>query len=473
MARVVSIIWLGIVLFGLAGVALLLTLALLLSQSGVILPSSGTPNLAASALPPGGAARLGLVALRNGVGQVVAGVALLPAARRNAARLLPIEPSRHVHGIALSLVLGATIVNLGQLLALGGRPPMLEMVALIPEQSATQQLLGIVYPFLWNVPGAIIAAGWPVARTFRGAVRRLGLVRPTVRWVATGIVVGLAMVVGATLLDTAISMIWNILGWERTDMSAFGNLLRAAMSPVGAVLIGVTAGLGEEMIIRGALQPRLGIILSNLFFTSLHAYQYSLGGSPQCLRRRCSARRRARSEQHHNVEYCPWRVQLHAGHAFRSGIVAVTLPIGVETLKRKIWLRRSANVQIYAFPASGASGKHLFVHGIGVLRMRRRCYSTLLCILCEKIKPRCREPFDGKVQSASNSDQTFIPLRFCANSVEVGVLLRRYAWTSTLVPTAAQLYNTAATSSGRLTHPWLKRTPEPKLVCRGGRHQCW
>jgi uncharacterized protein len=277
-ARLVSIIWLGIVLFGLAGVALLLTLALFFSQSGVLSPSGGTPNLAAPVLPPGGAARLGLVALWNGVGLVVAGLALLPAARRNAARLLPIEPSRHVHGIALSLVLGATMINLGQLLALGGRPSMLEMVALIPEQSATQQLLGIVYPFLWNVPGAIIAAGWPVARRFRGAVRRLGLVRPTVRWIATGIVVGLAMVVGATVLDTAISAIWNILGWERTDMSAFENLLGAAMSPVGAVLIGVTAGLGEEMIIRGALQPRLGIILSNLFFTNLHAYQYSWDG---------------------------------------------------------------------------------------------------------------------------------------------------------------------------------------------------
>lgn len=47
-----------------------------------------------------------------------------------------------------------------------------------------------------------------------------------------------------------------------------------AISPIGALVIGVTAGLGEELGVRGVLQPRLGIWLSNLFFTSLHAFQY-------------------------------------------------------------------------------------------------------------------------------------------------------------------------------------------------------
>ncbi|MDQ5852454.1 MAG: CPBP family intramembrane metalloprotease, partial [Chloroflexota bacterium] len=59
---------------------------------------------------------------------------------------------------------------------------------------------------------------------------------------------------------------------------AFDRLLGAAISPAGAVLIGITAGLGEELAVRGVLQPRLGILLSNLFFTSLHAFQYSFDG---------------------------------------------------------------------------------------------------------------------------------------------------------------------------------------------------
>ncbi len=39
-------------------------------------------------------------------------------------------------------------------------------------------------------------------------------------------------------------------------------------------MIGVTAGVGEEMVVRGVLQPRLGILVSNLFFVGLHAFQY-------------------------------------------------------------------------------------------------------------------------------------------------------------------------------------------------------
>ena len=40
----------------------------------------------------------------------------------------------------------------------------------------------------------------------------------------------------------------------------------------------IGAGVGEELAIRGLLQPRLGIIISNLFFTALHAFQYNGDG---------------------------------------------------------------------------------------------------------------------------------------------------------------------------------------------------
>jgi membrane protease YdiL (CAAX protease family) len=43
-------------------------------------------------------------------------------------------------------------------------------------------------------------------------------------------------------------------------------------------VIGVTAGLGEELAVRGVLQPRLGILLPNLLFASLHALQYNFEG---------------------------------------------------------------------------------------------------------------------------------------------------------------------------------------------------
>ena len=50
------------------------------------------------------------------------------------------------------------------------------------------------------------------------------------------------------------------------------------VTPVGAVLIGITAGLGEELAVRGLLQPRIGLIASNLVFTGFHAFQYGADG---------------------------------------------------------------------------------------------------------------------------------------------------------------------------------------------------
>ena len=43
------------------------------------------------------------------------------------------------------------------------------------------------------------------------------------------------------------------------------------------MLIGVTAGIGEEITLRGGLQPRLGIALTSLLFAALHV-QYSWFG---------------------------------------------------------------------------------------------------------------------------------------------------------------------------------------------------
>jgi membrane protease YdiL (CAAX protease family) len=45
-------------------------------------------------------------------------------------------------------------------------------------------------------------------------------------------------------------------------------------NPVGAVVLGARAGIGEEAIFRGALQPRYGIVIPSLLFSMLHGPQY-------------------------------------------------------------------------------------------------------------------------------------------------------------------------------------------------------
>lgn len=277
-ARVVAYLWLALVLGGLGAFALLLFVSQRLVRAGA-LEGAADPAAFTSALvsPATGAAVLWVV-----FGLTVAGLLLLPAVRRAVARLLPIDPRSSVHAIALSVVAGATIISLGQLIAASGAPPLLDMVDAMPEAEAqggdAEQLLLIVYAFVWTLPGALIAVGFPVVRSARSALERLGFVRPTLRQVLAGIAIALLMVGAASLLDRLIVGLWELMGWPQTDTAAFQRMLGAAVSPIGAVIIGVTAGVGEELAIRGALQPRLGILLSNLFFASLHAFQYGFDG---------------------------------------------------------------------------------------------------------------------------------------------------------------------------------------------------
>src|SRR5207249_2596266 len=121
-----------------------------------------------------------------------------------------------------------------------------------------------------------VAVGYGIRRNLWQALERLGLVRPTWRQVAMA--VGLAVVLAFVfndVLDPGIDRLWTWMGWPKTDEKALEQLLGSFFNPLGALVIGVAAGLGEELAVRGVLQPRLGIWLSNLFFTAMHAFQYN------------------------------------------------------------------------------------------------------------------------------------------------------------------------------------------------------
>jgi membrane protease YdiL (CAAX protease family) len=50
------------------------------------------------------------------------------------------------------------------------------------------------------------------------------------------------------------------------------------MNPFGALLVSVTAGIGEELLVRGLLQPPFGLIMPNLAFAARHASRYGWDG---------------------------------------------------------------------------------------------------------------------------------------------------------------------------------------------------
>jgi membrane protease YdiL (CAAX protease family) len=277
-AKVLALLWLGLIVLGLGGTTLLLSLATVPGFTNI--QPGQTPEFSRQ-----DGLNLLAIFIGNVVVTGVAALGFIPAVRRRLSRVLPIDPDSFVHMIALVTVVSCTLIALMPLLALG-EPPLLTTVTNLQSQGRSlnegqdeaSQLRATFYVLIWQIPGAIIAVGYLIRRSLRGALERLGLVRPTLRQVLIGIGMALVLVVGATGLDWLINQVWSALGWARTDGDAFNDLMSFAINPLGAVVIGITAGLGEELSVRGVLQPRLGILLSNVFFTSLHGLQYNWDG---------------------------------------------------------------------------------------------------------------------------------------------------------------------------------------------------
>jgi hypothetical protein len=192
-------------------------------------------------------------------------------------RVIPIDPNNFVHKIALCYLTLVALSFFLPLLLLGGQPPLLLLMSSTTAQNLAVSPQDLVYQFVWTIPATFVAAGWPIVRTFKAMLARLGFVRPTLLQVVGAVVGGVVLAVVAALgLDPGINQLWRSMGWGTTDLEAFSRLMSQVITPLGAVLVGVTAGVGEELAVRGLLQPRIGLIASNLVFTSLHAFQYGV-----------------------------------------------------------------------------------------------------------------------------------------------------------------------------------------------------
>lgn len=121
---------------------------------------------------------------------------------------------------------------------------------------------------------ALASVGFLVRRSLAATLARLGItmLRPRDLLVIPIAVGGMWLFNGATewLEQRLAPELW------RQDQS-FTALLASDMTLLQAALLGLSAGIGEEITMRGALQPRLGIPLTALLFAGLHA-QYSWFG---------------------------------------------------------------------------------------------------------------------------------------------------------------------------------------------------
>ena len=197
------------------------------------------------------------------------------------ARYLPFDPDSLLHTVALVVILALILIPTIPLLATGG-PPFLSPQFLDPLLESGDLLADTVtlnaYTLFWTIIGSFFIAGACVRRTPREALERLGLVRPAGREVAFAVIAAFALVVAFHFIDPALAALVGFLGLPVTDTGAVNLLFAGTLTIPGIVMASIAAGFGEEVGIRGLLQPRFGIFLPALLFASLHAFQYSWDG---------------------------------------------------------------------------------------------------------------------------------------------------------------------------------------------------
>jgi membrane protease YdiL (CAAX protease family) len=200
---------------------------------------------------------------------VVTGLAVAALSGRPAraalARVLPVDPDSALDITALTL----TAVLFGNQVANQLSSNVLAQVG-SGQELTTLDLLAQEIPFLVM---ALFGVGLFLRRPVRPALFRLGIVRPTVWQMLLALAAAGIFVAFATGADALAAHITP--GLERQVNAANQHLFGRLEGPGGIAAIALAAGICEEALFRGALQPRLGLLWPALVFASVHT-QYGL-----------------------------------------------------------------------------------------------------------------------------------------------------------------------------------------------------
>jgi len=192
-------------------------------------------------------------------------VSLRPV-RQALARVLPaLDPESPVHTLALVAV-GYLLGNAAISLA----PGALDMLAEAKIEATLPDILAQQGMFML---AAALGVGWLTRRKGMATRHRLGLARPTARQLASGAMWMLFFV----FLQGCISTVWVLVNSSQAEqLSGINEALLGNFDTVGEwFLLAAAAGLGEELLFRGALQPIFGILPTSLIFAVSHV-QYGL-----------------------------------------------------------------------------------------------------------------------------------------------------------------------------------------------------
>lgn len=179
-------------------------------------------------------------------------------------RLKGYRPDSLVHQTAVLHCLLFVVYTIFNFVILGG----LEGVAESLEQTEITPISIVFEGTLWVV-AALLGVGFAIRRTWSQTAERLGLIIPTGEHISAGIMSG----IGMFILLLIFQGIWLTISPQTiADQTVAAEAMTSAIISIPmALLISTGAAIGEEIIMRGALQPVFGGWLVSGFFVVLHS----------------------------------------------------------------------------------------------------------------------------------------------------------------------------------------------------------
>lgn len=174
------------------------------------------------------------------------------------------KPESRVHNAAILLMLAVTVYVIVVLALEGGVSGIAESL-----QENGIEIGDVVFQAAVEILITFLGVGLAIRRDLPQTLARLGLRLPTQQDITWGLGLG----VGFWLLMLVVDSIWVSLTspellQEQTAAAEQVSLAFATL-PL-AFLLSASAAIGEEIWIRGGLQPVFGIWITSVFFTILH-----------------------------------------------------------------------------------------------------------------------------------------------------------------------------------------------------------
>ncbi len=197
---------------------------------------------------------------------LVGGLLLVPAVRRRLSSVLPLRADSPVHLAALMLSLYLVSWSFLNLFWMGGLDGLLANVEEVPLGLYAAQAAGFA---LLSFAGV----GLLTRRSLTQAVERLGL--EGLSW--AGLLVSSVAVIFLLMVEFVVAVAWMLIAPEQAELiGEISEMMLGELDSLGKILLlSLLSSVSEEVLFRGALQPRLGIALSSVLFAVTHL-QYAI-----------------------------------------------------------------------------------------------------------------------------------------------------------------------------------------------------